>query len=174
MPALAKKIGDADVLVNNAGIMKTLPIDAYPIKDRDELMAINLYAPAALAREFSVGMAARGKGRIVSIASIAAHIGHPDIWYGVSKAGIVNLTKSLALILGPKGIQCNCIAPGPVDTPLLSKIPKDRVEKLKQGSVEKRLCNPEEIAQTVWWLAAEAPSYINGTCVDINDCAYLR
>ena len=105
IPQLVKDVGDIDILVNNAGIMNTLPFDNYPEKEKEKLMKINIDAPIALIREFSKGMIKKGKGRIVSTASIAGHIGHPDIWYGISKAGVINMTKSFAKLLGQKELS---------------------------------------------------------------------
>jgi 3-oxoacyl-[acyl-carrier protein] reductase len=61
-------------------------------------------------------MIARGSGRIVNVASVAAYTAHTDLWYGVTKAGVVSFTRSFAALLGPKGIQVNAVAPGPIDT----------------------------------------------------------
>ena len=172
---LYKKIGDIEILINNAGIMNTLPYDHYPSSKKNLILRINLEAPLELIKVFSQGMIQQGHGRIVNTASIAGHIGHPDIWYGITKAGIINVTKSFAQILGPKGIIINAVAPGPTDTDMLhTKIPKERIKNLKKASVLGRIAKPEEIAQTIYWLATKSPNYINGICLDINNGAYMR
>lgn len=171
---LIEEVGDVDILVNNAGIMHSLSADDYSDKKMLQILSINLISPAKLINQFSKYMVRKGKGRIVNTASIAGHIGHPDIWYGATKAGLINLTKSFSKMLGPKGIQVNAVAPGPVNTDMLSTIPKDRVETLKKNSFSGRVAEPGEIADTIYWLAVESPEYINGVTIDINSGAYLR
>jgi 3-oxoacyl-[acyl-carrier protein] reductase len=174
IPKLAKQVGDIGVLINNAGIMHALPFDSYPEKKIEEILSVNIKSPVALIREFSRGMLKKGKGRIVNIASIAGEIGHPDIWYGITKAGVINMTKSFAKALGPKGIVVNAVAPGPVETDLLKTIPKERKEGLKRLVYTGRFAKPEEVAETIYWLATACPEYINGTCIDINNGAFPR
>lgn len=83
---LVSKIGPVDILVNNAGIMNSIPYDNYPEENINKIMNINLYAPIEFIIQVSKLMIKAGIGRIVNTASIAGQIGHPDIWYGVSKA----------------------------------------------------------------------------------------
>lgn len=101
---LVSKLGDIDILINNAGIMNSIPYNQYDNKSMEKLMNINLYSPIELINHISKSMIEKNFGRIVNTASVAGQIGHPDIWYGVSKAGIINATKSFAKILGPQGI----------------------------------------------------------------------
>jgi 3-oxoacyl-[acyl-carrier protein] reductase len=100
------------VLVNNAGIQAALPIDRYTDEARTRMLRVNLEAPVELIRAASKGMAERGSGRIVNVASVAAFMAHTDLWYGVTKAGVVSFTRSFASYLGPQGIQVNAVAPG--------------------------------------------------------------
>lgn len=171
---LVNDIGDIDVLINNAGIMYSLPYDKYPMKNQETLMNVNLYAPIELIKMVSKSMVERHEGRIVSTASIAGEIGHPDIWYGVSKAGIINATKSFAKILGPEGIVINCVAPGPVETEMMKVIPEARKKSIKSSVYINRFAKPEEVAKTIYWLGTDSPEYINGTCIDINNGAFPR
>lgn len=171
---LVSEIGDIDVLVNNAGIMNTCSFDQYSTENKEDLLKINLEAPVELITHFSKGMIEKKAGRIINIASIAGQIGHPDIWYGISKAGIINMTKSFAKILGKHGIIVNAIAPGIVETSMLNSIPKDRQESVLRSVQSGRFARSEEIANTILWLSTESPMYINGTCIDINDGAFPR
>jgi 3-oxoacyl-[acyl-carrier protein] reductase len=174
IPQLAKEIGEVDILINNAGIMHGISYDEYTEEKKDKMLKVNLEAPVALIMEFSHGMIRQGKGRIVNNASIAGEIGHPDIWYGITKAGVINFTKSFAKLLGPKGIVINAVAPGPVETDMLDIIPRERKEGMKQVAFSGRYATPEEIAKTIYWLATDCPEYINGTCVDINNGIFPR
>ena len=99
IPALVDEVGDIDILVNNAGIMHGTSYDNYTESEKREMLAVNIEAPVALISSFGKAMGARGKGRIVNNASIAGEIGHPDVWYGITKAGVINATKSYARIL---------------------------------------------------------------------------
>ncbi|MDP3695357.1 MAG: SDR family oxidoreductase, partial [Desulfocapsaceae bacterium] len=128
----------------------------------------------ALIREVSKAMIAKGGGRIVNNASIAGEIGHPDIWYGITKAGMINMTKSFAKILGPGGIVINAVAAGPVETEMLDVIPEQRKKDIKSAVYTGRFAYPEEVADAIYWLATECPEYINGTCIDINNGAFPR
>lgn len=171
---LVSKIGCIDILVNNAGIMNSVPYDNYPEEKMKNIMDINLYAPIEFIKEVSKLMVQAGDGRIVNTASIAGQIGHPDIWYGISKAGIINATKSFAKLLGPKGIVINAVAPGPVETDMMALIPEERKQSIKNSVFTDRFAKAEEVAKTIYWLATECPEYINGTCIDINNGAFPR
>ncbi|MEK6244905.1 MAG: SDR family oxidoreductase, partial [Pseudomonadota bacterium] len=120
-------------------------------------------------------MIARRSGRIVNLASIASWQPHPDLWYGVTKAGIASMTKSFALYLGKHGIQVNAVAPGPVDTELLrSVVDPARREALLQQVYTGRVGSPEEIATAILWLCTASPAIVNGSILDINDGTYPR
>ena len=101
--------------------------DNYPKEAKEKIMNVDLYTPVELITLFSKGMKERGYGRIVNTASIAGQIGHPDIWYGIAKAGIINATKIFAKLLGSHNIVINCIAPSPVETDMQ----KDNSEETK-------------------------------------------
>lgn len=171
---LVKKIGHVDILVNNAGIMNSISYGNYPLEKMNKIMDINLYAPIEFIKEVSKSMVEAGNGRIVNTASIAGQIGHPDIWYGVSKAGIINATKSFAKLLGSKGIVINAVAPGPAETEMMKVIPEQRKKEIKSSVYLDRFVTAEEVAKTIYWLATDSPEYINGTCIDINNGAFPR
>ena len=171
---LAKEIGYVDVLVNNAGVMNSLPYDSYPEDKKERLMNVNLYAPIEFITHFSKFMEEKRCGRIVNVASVAGQIGHPDIWYGASKAALLNATKSFAKILAPKGIVVNAVAPGPTFTDMMDVIPEDRKAAMKANTYTKRFADAEEVAKAIFWLSEESPEYINGFCIDVNNGAYPR
>ncbi|HVZ11466.1 MAG TPA: SDR family oxidoreductase [Patescibacteria group bacterium] len=175
IPSLAQGIGDIDILINNAGATNSLPYDKYPKDQKDMIIKINLEAPVALITEFSKGMMRRGTGRIVSVASVAGQTGSSDIWYGITKAGVINFTKSFARILGERGIIINCVAPGMVEgTNMFDAISSERKQNHLKRVLTHDFIKTKSVAETVYWLATESPVYINGTCLDINNGIYMR
>lgn len=168
------QIGLPDVLINNAGIMNTKTASDY---DQDEILRIlnvNLITAVRLSVHLAEQMANSGGGRIVSVGSIAGEIGHPDIWYGISKAGIVNAMRSLARSFGPRGVAANAVAPGPVETEMMKSIPQDRKDRLKAATISQRFCSAKEVAEVACWLATDAPTYINGEVIDMNNGTNYR
>jgi NAD(P)-dependent dehydrogenase (short-subunit alcohol dehydrogenase family) len=171
---LVESLGHIDMLVNNAGIQTAVAIDRYTEEARQRILAVNLEAPVELIRALSKQMLARQSGRIINLASIAAYGAHTDLWYGVTKAGVVSFTRSFASYLGPHGIQVNAVAPGPIDTPLLDKAQPERVQELMTKVYTRRKGRPDEVAEAIRWLALDAPPIINGAVLDITDGSFLR
>jgi 3-oxoacyl-[acyl-carrier protein] reductase len=171
---MVEKLGPIDILVNNAGVQTAVSIDRYSDEARQRILAVNLEAPVELIRAVSKGMVQRKQGRIVNLASVAAYTAHTDLWYGVTKAGVVSFTRSFAALLGPQGIQVNAVAPGPVDTDLLKNAQPERIEALMRQVYTRRVGKPEEVAEAIRWLALEAPETINGAVIDITDGCFLR
>jgi len=174
IPALVESLGAIDVLVNNAGVQTAVSIERYTEEARRRILRINLEAPVELIRALSKQMIERKSGRIVNVASVAAFTAHTDLWYGVTKAGVVSFTRSFASYLGPHGIQVNGVAPGPVETELLRKAQPERIEQLMRNAYTRRTGRPEEIAEAIRWLALDAPVVLNGAVIDVTDGCYLR
>ena len=171
---LVESLGDIHILVNNAGVQTAVSIDRYTDEARRRILAVNLEAPVELIRAVSKQMVARREGRIINMASVAAYSAHTDLWYGVTKAGVVSFTRSFASYLGPHGIQVNAVAPGPVETELLKRAQPERIEALMKAVYTRRVGKPQEVAEAVRWLALEAPVIINGAVLDITDGCFLR
>jgi 3-oxoacyl-[acyl-carrier protein] reductase len=174
IPRLVESLGEIHVLVNNAGVQNAVSIDKYTDEQRSRILRINLEAPVELIRAVSKQMIERKSGRIVNLASIAAYTPHTDLWYGVTKAGVVSFTRSFAAALGPHGIQVNAVAPGPIDTDLLKKAQPERVEQLMKAVYTRRVGRPEEVAEAIRWLALDAPPILNGAVIDVTDGCFLR
>lgn len=172
---LVKEVGEIDTLINNAGYMQPkYSYDNYPLDAKEHIMNVDLYAPVELMTLFCEDMKKRGYGRIVNTASIAGQIGHPDIWYGIAKAGLINATKIFAKLLGSNGITVNCVAPSAAETDMQNDNDESRKAAFKAAVVTNRFAQPQEVAEAIFWLATECPEYINGITIDINNCFYPR
>ena len=172
--ALLEGLGEIDTLVNNAGVLYCEPYDAIPDAHRREIMAVNVEAPVALMRTLAPQMVARRSGRIVNVGSVAAFTGHPDLWYGASKAALLNVTKSFAGWLGPHGVLVNAVAPGPTQTDMYEQLPQSRRDGVMRSVYSGRVCRPEEVAQAILWLGSACPEYVNGATLDVNNGSYAR
>ena len=169
IPKLVASMGKIDILINNAGVMYSLPYDNYPQAKVNSMLKLNLEAPIKLIEE----CVKVGTTRVVNNASVAAYTGHPDIWYGMTKAALINATKSFAKLYEGKVIL-NAVAPSPVDTDMQKVNTPERKEAFKKSIITGRFATADEVAKTMLWLATESPEYINGTTVDINNGSYMR
>jgi NAD(P)-dependent dehydrogenase (short-subunit alcohol dehydrogenase family) len=172
--ALADSIGEIHTLVNNAGVLYCDPYESIPEAHKREILAVNLEAPAALIAALSPAMAARKDGRIVNVGSVAAFTGHPDLWYGITKAGLLNLTKSWAAQLGKHGVLVNAVAPGPTHTDMYEQLPQSRKDMVTRSVYSARAARPDEVAAAILWLGSMSPEYVNGTTLDCNNGSYPR
>ena len=169
IPKLVVSMGKIDILINNAGVIYSLPYHDYPQEKVNSMLKLNLEAPIKLIEEcVKVGVT-----RVVNNASVAAYTGHPDIWYGMTKAALINVTKSFAKIYEGKVIL-NAVAASPVDTDMQKVNTAERKEAFKKTVITGRFATADEVAQTIVWLATDSPEYINGTTVDINNGSYPR
>lgn len=171
---LEGRLGEIHTLVNNAGTLHCHPHDAFPEEDALEILTVNLRAPVALIEALAPQMRRRKSGRIVNVASVAAFTGHPDLWYGASKAALVNITKSYAGYLGADGVLVNAVAPGPTLTAMYERLPESRRQAVMRSVYSGRPCEPAEVAQAVYWLGAESPAYLSGATIDVNNGSYPR
>jgi 3-oxoacyl-[acyl-carrier protein] reductase len=171
---LAASLGEIDTLVNNAGVLYCDPFDRIPEAHKREILAVNLEAPIALIEALAPQMKARRRGRVVNVGSVGAFTGHPDLWYGITKAGILNLTKAYARELGRHGVLVNAVAPGPTQTAMYEQLPQSRKDGVMRSVYSGRVCRPEEVAQAILWLGATCPEYVNGSTLDVNDGSYPR
>jgi len=174
IPSLLDGMGTIDTLVNNAGVLYVPDHDNFPPAKRKEIIAVNLEAPAQLIEGVIPGMKSKRSGRIVNVASVAAFTGHPDLWYGITKAGLLNMTKAYARFLGSHGILVNAVAPGPTKTDMYEQLPQSRKDSVMASVYSGRACNPSEVAEAIFWLGSNSPAYVNGATIDVNDGSYPR
>lgn len=172
--ALIATLGRIDTLVNNAAVLYCDPYDAIPAAHKREIVTVNLEAPVALIEAVAPQMTARGSGRIVNVGSVAAFTGHPDLWYGATKAALLNVTKSYASTLGRQRVLVNAVAPGPTQTDMYEQLPPSRKDGVMRSVHAGRVCRPEEVAAAVFWLGSTSPEYVSGTTLDVNSGSYPR
>lgn len=160
---LAKVVGDIDVLVNNGGFSVWGPTSDFDIDKFDAMFATNVRAPFLLVGALAPGMAARGKGSIINLSSMAGRIGLAGAAaYGATKASMASMTRAWAAEYSPSGVRVNAIAPGPVYT---EGSQDDRIEALGATTLVDRAAQPEEIAEVVGFLASPRASYVTGAVV---------
>lgn len=165
---VVEKFGTVDALVNNAGIIKDNMIWKMPTEDFDSVININLKGTWLMCKNAAIIMKSQQSGRIVNVAS-RAWLGNPgQSNYSASKAGVVGLTRVLALELGKHGVLVNAIAPGLIDTPLTQKLPLDVQEKLIQAQPTKAMGKPEDIANAVAFLCNEKTQFITGQTLYVD------
>ncbi len=167
---VAERLGPVDVLVNNAGVFRSTPIDQLTVAEWDRVLAVNLRGVLLCSQAVLPAMAARGRGKIVNIASMAGEVGgiRAGAHYAASKAGVICLTKSLAKAAGPAGVTVNCINPGVIDTDMTRAWPPAWREEFANQTPLGRLGLAEDVAGAIVFLASRAADYIHGAQLDVN------
>ena len=164
--------GRIDVLVNNAGIFKAADFLEVSEADFDAVLRINLKGSFLVGQAVAREMARSGKGSIINMSSVNGVLAIPTIAsYNVSKGGVNQLTRVMALALVDKGIRVNAVAPGTIATELAAKavLTSDEAKaKIMSRTPMKRLGQPSEIADTVAYLASDASSYITGEIIVVD------
>jgi 3-oxoacyl-[acyl-carrier protein] reductase len=177
---VAAHYGRLDVLVNNAGIYQVRPLKGLSLADWqktwDETLAANLIAPANLCFLAARVMQKQGSGKIINISSRGAFRGEPDaVAYGASKAGLNQMSQSLAQALAPDNIFVGVVAPGFVSTDMAAEILAGPAgDGIRKQSPLNRVATPEEVAQAILRLAADGMMIATGCILDLNGASYLR
>ncbi len=158
-----------DILICNAGITK----DNLSMRMKDEewndVLRVNLQATFKLNQASIKKMMKQRYGRIINISSIIAYSGNPgQANYAASKAGMIGMSKSIALEIAGIGITVNCVAPGFIDTPMTEKISENMQSKIIDRIPMGRTGKPEEVASAVLFLASNEASYITGSTIHVN------
>jgi 3-oxoacyl-[acyl-carrier protein] reductase len=163
------KLGRIDILINNAGITQDTLIIRMDESQWDRVLDINLKGTFLCTRAVAKAMLKAKSGRIVSIASIVGLIGNPgQANYAASKAGIVGLTKSVAKELASRGITCNAIAPGFIQTDMTSQLSEEVKQKLFAAIPMGKLGEPYDVAQAALFLVSKASRYITGQVIVVD------
>ena len=176
---IARNFGRLDILVNNAGVNTLhhrVNIDTFPLEEWDRILRVDLTGLFYVSRAVAQTMLRQQSGRIINIASIVGlvplRLQSPFV---AAKAGVVNLTKSMALELGPQGVLVNCIAPGSILTEGTKRLFygadgkfNDRVQAMLAHVPLGRPGTPEEIAHAALFLAAPESSYVNGAVLAVD------
>ncbi len=174
---IAQKHGGLDVLVNNAGVLCVGAFDTISATEWQTLVNVNLTGLFHCVQAATPSMKGRRNASIINIASISADKGggvFGNVWYAATKAGVVAITKGLARELGPRGIRCNAISPGVVDTDMVHRFltPELRDSLLSRVPVG-RFTSADDIARAAIFLASEDASGITGEILTV-DGGFLR
>lgn len=165
------RLGPPDIVVNNAGVSLPAPIDGSDFEAQwAATLAVNLTAHTTMIRACLPHLQRNGDGRIVNVSSTEGVGGSAYISpYTASKHGVIGLSRSLAVELGPTGVTVNVVCPGPIHTGMTSEIPDEAKEKFARRNVPmKRYGNPEEVAHATVSLALPAMSYCTGAVVVVD------
>ncbi|MGI4801136.1 MAG: SDR family NAD(P)-dependent oxidoreductase [Janthinobacterium lividum] len=164
------ELGPCDILVNNAGMLRPGPLESLPVAEWNALLAVNLTGYFVAAQEFGRQMHGRG-GALVHIASIAAdHATGFSGAYSVAKAGVVMLSRQLAMEWAPHGIRSNCVSPGLIHTPLSAAFYEQpgAIERRAAAIPSARIGYPDDIANAVLFLASPRSAYVNGDDIVVD------
>lgn len=161
--------GPVSLLVNNAGWDRAANfLDTTPDFWR-KIVAINLYGPMNVSHVVLKGMAARGFGRLVNIASDAGRVGSSgEAVYSACKGGIIAFTKTMAREMARYQINVNCVCPGPTETPMLMALPENHLEAFKKAIPMRRFGKPTDVANAILFLASDMSDYITGQTLSVS------
>jgi 3-oxoacyl-[acyl-carrier protein] reductase len=166
--AVKAQFGRIDVLVNNAGITKDARLQKMTLAQFDAVIDVNLRGVFHCAQAVADTMVAQGSGVILNASSVVGIYGNfGQTNYAASKFGVIGFTKTWSRELGPKGVRVNAVAPGFIETPILSTIPDKVLQQMRDDVPLRRLGWPEEIANVYAFLASDEASYVNGAVIEV-------
>ena len=163
------KLGDIDILINNAGLMSDASIIEMSDELWDQALNINLTAAFKLIRACAPSMVSKKWGRIINISSQVALVGSANhAHYAAAKAGLLGLTYSAAKEYGASGVTVNAVLPGRIQTNMIAQRSKGRLDEWLAQTPLNRLGKPEEVAGMINFLASEMSSYVTGASINVN------
>jgi 3-oxoacyl-[acyl-carrier protein] reductase len=161
--------GDLDVLVNNAGTAQQKLIWDITEADWDAMFAVNMKGMFFCSREAAGGMVSKKSGKIINVSSVWGICGASmEVHYSAAKAAAIGFTRALAKEIGPSGVQVNCVAPGVIDTPMNAHLDETAAEALKDETPLGRFGTPEDVAQSIFFLASSEADFITGQVLSPN------
>ncbi|MEW6374647.1 MAG: 3-oxoacyl-ACP reductase FabG [Thermodesulfobacteriota bacterium] len=161
--------GKIDILVNNVGLIRDNFLMLMSDEDWDSLLKANLTSLFYCCKIVIRKMIPQRKGKIINISSISGILGTSgQTNYAATKGGVISFTKSLARELGPFNIHVNAVAPGLIESEVVSKMPKEKVEAILKSSSLGRMGKPEEVAKVVLFLASEHSNYVTGQTIIVD------
>ena len=161
--------GGVDVLVNNAGIAQTKLFTDITDDEWNRMISVNLSSAFYCCRSALPYMIRQKYGRIINISSMWGQVGGScEVHYSAAKAGVIGLTKALAMEEGLSGITVNCIAPGVIKTDMTSHLTDEDLSELKNETPTGTIGTPSDIARAVLFLADEGSSFITGQVLGVN------
>jgi 3-oxoacyl-[acyl-carrier protein] reductase len=161
--------GKIDILVNNVGLVRDNFLMLMSDEDWESLLRANLTSLFYCSRVVIRKMIPQRKGKIINISSISGMMGTPgQVNYAATKGGMISFTKSLARELGSFNIHVNAVAPGLIESEVVSKMPKEKLEAIIKSSSLGRIGKPEEVAQAVLFFASEHSNYITGQTIVVD------
>ena len=169
MKKCIKEFGSIDILVNNAGITKDGLLMRMKEEDFDNVIDINLKGAFNCTKHVSAIMLKQRSGRVINISSVTGLTGNAgQVNYSAAKAGIIGMTKSVAREFASRGVTCNAVAPGYIQTDMTDILPVKVMDSIMNTIPLKRLGNPEDVANVVVFLASEEASYITGQVISVD------
>ncbi|HEX2986206.1 MAG TPA: 3-oxoacyl-[acyl-carrier-protein] reductase [Caproiciproducens sp.] len=166
---ILKEFGKIDILVNNAGITRDGSVATMKEQDFDDVISINLKGSYHMIRHCCRHFLHKRSGRIINISSVAGLAGNVgQANYASSKAGLIGLTKTVARELAGRGVTCNAIAPGFIDTDMTQQMNERAREAVLSGIPMNRAGRPEEVAALAVFLAGEDAAYITGEVIRVD------
>jgi 3-oxoacyl-[acyl-carrier protein] reductase len=161
--------GAVHILVNNAGIAHSAPLEQIPPDIWDRVIAVHLRGTFLMTRRVLPLMYAQDYGRIVNTASQLAYKGAPGFsHYTAAKGAILSLTRSLALEIGARNVNVNCVAPGATRTPMLADVPEQILEAIRASIPKGRIAEVEDIVPAYVFLASDESRHFQGQCLSPN------